>query len=115
MDDIYKNIEEYNLSKKQKILVIFDDVIADMLSNKKLLVTELLIRERKSNLYLVFITHSYFAVPKDIRLNSTHHFVMKIPNKTELQQIGFNHSSDIEFQDLMNLHKKCTEKPYFDY
>ena len=85
-----------------------------MLSNKKLnpIVTELFIRGRKLNISLVFITQSYFAVPKNIRLNSTHYSVMKIPNKRELQQIVFNHSSHIDFQDFMSLYKKCTEKPY---
>ena len=115
MDDIYKNIEEYNPNKKRKVLVVFDDTIADMLSNKKLnpIVTELFIRGRKLNISLVFITQSYFAAPKNIRLNSTHYFVMKIPNKRELQQIAFDHSSDIDFQDFMNLQKKCTAEPYF--
>ena len=114
MDDIYKNIEEYNPNKKRKILIVFDDMIADMLSNKKLnpIVTELFIRGRKLNISLVFITQSYFAVPKNIRLNSMHYFIMKIPNKQELQQIAFNHSSDIDFKDFMNLYKKCTAKPY---
>ena len=86
MDDIYKIIEEYNLNKKQKILTVFDDVVADMLSNKKLQprVTELFIKKRKLNISLVFITQSYFAVPKNIRLNSTHYFLIKIPNKWEL-------------------------------
>ena len=60
-------------------------------------VTELFIKGRKLNISLVFITQSCFAVPKDIRLNSTHHFVMKIPNKREIQQTAFNHSSDIDF------------------
>ena len=80
-----------------------------MLSNKKLnpIVTELFITGRKLNISLVSITQSYFAV----RLNSTQYFVMKIPNKRELQQTAFNHSSDIEFQDFMNLYKKCTAKP----
>ena len=89
-------------------------MLADMLSNKKLnpILTELFIRGRKLNICLVFITQSYFAVPKNIRLNSTHYFVMKIPNKRELQQIAFNHSSDIDFQDFMNLYKKSTAKPY---
>ena len=83
MDDIYKIIEEYNLNKKQKILTVFDDVVADMLSNKKLKprATELFIKKRKLNISLVFITQSYFAVPKNIRLNSTHYFFIKIPNK----------------------------------
>ena len=117
MDDIYENIEEHNPNKKRKKLTVFNDVIADMLNNKKLnpIVTELFIRGRKLNISLVFITQSYFAVPKNIRLNSTHYFVMKIPNKRELQQIAFNHSSDIDFQDFMNLYKKCTTKPYQVY
>ena len=90
MDQIHKNIEEYNPDKKRKILIVFDDMIADMLSNKKLhpIVNELFIRGRKLN---IFITQSYFAVPKNIRLNLTKYFVMKIPNKRELQHIGFNH------------------------
>ena len=82
-------------------------MIADMLSNKKLNPIEV----KKQNISLVFITQSYFAVPKNIRLNSTHHFIMKIPNKRELQKIALNHSSDIYSQDFMNLYKKCTAKP----
>ena len=87
MDDIYKDIEEYNPNKKQKILIVFDDMIADMLINKKLnpIVTELFIKGRKLSISFVFITQSSFAVPKNIRLNSAHYFVMKIPNKRELQ------------------------------
>ena len=114
MDDIYKNIEEYNPNKKQKILIVFDDTIADMLGNKKVnpIVTELFIRGRRLNISLVLIAQSYFAAPKNIRRNSSHYFVMKIPNKRELQQIAFNHSSDIDFQDFMNLYKKRTAKPY---
>ena len=87
MYDIYKNIEEYNPNKKRKIFIVFDDMISDMLtSNKKLnlVITELFIRGKKLNISLVFITQSHFAVPKNIRLNSTHYFVMKIPNKREL-------------------------------
>ena len=82
MDNIYKNIEEYNPNKKRKILYL-TIMIADMFSNKKLnaILTEQFIRGRKLNISLVFITQSYFAVPKNIRLNSTHYFVMKIPNK----------------------------------
>ena len=82
MDDIYKNIEEYNANKKWKLLIAFDDMIAQILSNKKVnpIVTELFIRGRKINNYLVFITQSYFDVLKSIRLNSTHYFVMKISN-----------------------------------
>ena len=113
MDDIYTNIDEY-LNNKRKILIIFDDMIADMLNNKKLnpVVTELIISGRKLNISLLFIKQSYFAIPKNIRLISTHYFVMKIPSKQKLQQVTFNHSSGIDFQGLMNLYKKCTVKPY---
>ena len=75
-------------------------------------VTELFIRGRKLNISVVFIIWTYFAVPKNVRLNSTHYFVMKISNKREVQQIAFNHSSDNDFQDFMNFYKKCTAKPY---
>ena len=64
------------------------------------------------NISLVFITQSYFAVPENVRLNSTHYFIMKIPNKQKLHQIAFNHSSDIEFKDFMNIYKTCTAKSY---
>ena len=114
MDDIYENIEKYNPNKKRKILIVFDDMIADMLSNKKPkpIETELFIRGRKLHISLVFITQSYFAMPKNIRLNSTHHFIMKVTNKRELQQIVFSHSSDIDFRQFMNLYKKYTVKSY---
>ena len=84
-------------------------MIADILNP---IVAELFIRGRKLNISLVFITQSNFVAPKNNRLNSTHYFVMKVPNKRALQQIAFNHSSDIDFQDFMNLYKKCTAKPY---
>ena len=114
MDDIYENIEDYNLNKKRKILIVFDDMIADMLSNRKInpIVTELFTKGRKLNISLVFIAQSYFAGPRNVRLNSIHYFVMKIPNKRGLQQIVFNHSSDIDFQGFMDFYKKCTAKPY---
>ena len=109
MQDVYKNIEQYNIGKKRKILIAFDDMIADVVNNKKLnpVVTGLFIRGRKLNISIVFITQSYFKVSKDVRLNSTHFFIMKISNKTELQQIALNHSSDIDFKDFMKICKKC--------
>ena len=87
MLEVYKNTEDYNPDKKKKVLIVFDDMIADMINNKKLnsIVTELFIRGRKLNLSIVFITQSYFKVPKDVRLNSAHFFIMKIPNKRELK------------------------------
>ena len=88
MDYTYKAIEEYNPIKKLKILIVFDDMIADMPRNKKpsLIATELFVRDRKLHISLVFITQSFFSVPKNLRLNSTHYFTMKIPDKLELQQ-----------------------------
>ena len=107
MQDVYKNTEDYNPINKRKVLIIFDDMIADIINNNKLnpIGTELFIRGRKLNISIVCITQSYFEVPKDVRLNSTHFFIMKIPNKRELQQTALNHSSDIDFKDFMNLQK----------
>ena len=122
MQDVYKNIEDYNPIKKRKVLIVFDDMIADMINKNKLnpIVTELFIRDRKLNISTVFklnistvfIMQSYFKVPKDVRLNSTHFFILKIPNKRELQQIALNHSSDIDFKDFMNIYNKSTKEPY---
>ena len=114
MHDVYQNINDYNPDKENKILIVFDDMIADMINNKKLnsIVTELFIRGRKLNISLVFITQSYFKVPKDVRLNTTHFFIMKIPNKRELQQIAINHSSDINTKDFANIYRKYTAEPY---
>ena len=114
MEDVYENIDEYKINKERRILIVFDDMIADMINNKKLnsIVTELFIRGRKLNISLVFITQSYFKVPKDVRLNTTHFFITKIPNKRELQQIILNHSSDISTKDFINIYKKCTAEPY---
>ena len=114
MHYIYKSINNYNHDKQNKILIVFDDMIADMINNKKLnsIVTELFIRGRKLNISLVFITQSYFKVPKDVRLNTTHFFIMKTSNNRELQQIALNHSSDIDFKDFIKIYRKYTDKPY---
>ena len=114
MQDVYKNIEDYNPRKNRKVLIVFDEMIADMINNKKLnpIVTELFIRGRKLNISIVFNTQSYFKVLKDVRLNSTHFFIMKIPNKRELHQIVLNHSSDIDFKDFIKNLKKYTAEPY---
>ena len=103
--DIYKSIEEYNTNKKHKILIVFDDMIANRLSNKKRnpIVNELFIRGRKLNVSLVSITQSNFTMPKNIWLNSMHYFIMKLPNEQELQQLAFNDSSYIDFKNIMNL------------
>ena len=114
MPDVYKNIGKYNLGKKRKVLIVFDDMVADMINNEELnpIVTELFIRGRKLNFSIVFITQSWFKVPKDVRLNSTHFFVIKCPNKTELQQIALNHWSHIDFKDFTKIYKKYTVETY---
>ena len=111
MQDVYKKIGDYNPRKKRKVLIVFDDMIADMINNNKLnpIITELFVRGRKLNIYIVFIMQSYFKVPKDVRLNSTHFFMMKISNKRELQQNALNHSSDIDFKDFIKIYKKYTK------
>ena len=103
MQDVFKNIEECNIGKERQILIVFDDMIADLINNKKLnsVVTELFISGRKLDVSLVLITQSYFKVPKNVTLNTTHFFIMKITNKRELQQTALNHSSDIGFKDFI--------------
>ena len=85
-----------------------------MISNKNLnpIVTELFVRGRKLNISLAFITQLYFKVPKDVRLNSTHYFIVKIPAKRELHQIALNHSSDVDFNDFMKIYKKYTAEKH---
>ena len=114
MDDVYENINEYNPTRKRKILIVFDDMTADIMANKKFqaILKELFIRCRKLNISLVFITQSYFSVPKDVKLNSTHYLIMKINNRKELQNIAINHSADIDYQDLMKIYRECTKKLY---
>ena len=114
MHNVYKNIDDYNPDKENKILIVFDYMIADMIRNKKLnsILTELFIRGSKLNISFVFITQSYFKVPKDVTLNTSHFFISKVLNKRELQQIAINHSSDISTKDFENIYRKCTAEPY---
>ena len=114
MHDVYQNIDLYNSDKENKILIVFDDVIADMINDKKLnlIVTELFFRYRKFNISLVCISQSYFKVSKDVRNNSTHFLIMRIPNKRELQQIAINHSSDNNIKDFIEIYRKCRDKAY---
>ena len=114
MDDVYENIHDYNPNRIRKILIVFDDMIADIMTNKKFqaIIKELFIRCRKLNISLVFITQSYFSVPKDVRLNSTHYLIMKINNKRELQNIAVNHSADIDYQDFIKIYRECTKEPF---
>ena len=114
MHDVYKNIDDYNPDKENTILIVFDDMIADKVYNKKLnsIVTELFIRGRKLIISLIFITQWYFKVPKDVRLKTSHFFIAKILNKRELQQIAINQSSDINTKDFANIYRKYTDEPY---
>ena len=104
MDDVYK----------QKKKNVFDDMIADIMRNRRfqVIIKELLIRCRKLNISFVFIMQSYFSVPKDVRLNSTHYLIMKINNRRELQNIAINHSVDIDYKDLMKIYRECAKEPY---
>ena len=114
MDGVYDNIDDNNPNRKRKVLIVFDDVIADIMSYKKFqaIIKELLIRCRKKNISLVFISQSYFSVPKDVRLNSTHYLIMKINNKKELQNIAFNHFADIDYNGFVKIYRECTKKSY---
>ena len=97
MGDVYNYIDDYTPKRKRKTLTMFDDMFADIITNKNFqaIIKELFIRCRKLNISLVFITQSYFSVPKEIRLNSTHYLIMKNHHKRELKQITINHSADI--------------------
>ena len=114
MDDVYNNIHDYNTKRKRKILIVLDDIIADIMTNKKFqaIVTELFIRCRKLNISLVFIIQPHFSVPEEVRLNSAHYLIMKIYSKRELQQIAINHAADIDDRDVLKILKIYTNEPY---
>ena len=104
------HVYDYNPTRKRKILIVFDSMIADIKFQAG--VKELFIRCRKLNISLVFITQSYFSLPKEVRLNSARYLIMKIHNKKELLSIGINHSADIDYKDFMKIHRKCLSEPY---
>ena len=87
------------------------------MTNKKFqaIIKDLFIRFRKLNMFIiiVFITQSYFSIPKDVRLNSTHYLIIKINNKRELQNIAINQSADIDYKDFVKIYRECTKEPYF--
>ena len=114
MRDVYKNIGEYNPAPENKILIVFDDMIADMVHNKKLdsIVTELFSRGRKLNISFAFITQSYFKVPKMLDRIQLIFLSQKISNNRVLQEILRNHSSDIKTEDFTNIYRKFTVDPY---
>ena len=93
---------------------MFDGIIANIMTNKecRAIIKKFFIRCRKLNISLVFITQSYFSVPKEVGFNSTHYLIMKIPNERELQQSAINHSACIDYKDLMKIYRKCLSEPY---
>ena len=113
MHDVYEDIDDYNPSRKRKTLIVFADMIADM-SNKKFqaVIKELFIRCRKLNISLIFITQSYFSVPKDVRLNSTDYLIMKLNNRKEFKNIAINNSADIDYNNFVRIYRECTREPF---
>ena len=103
--------------KKRKVLIVFDDSIADIMTNKKLqaIIKEMFIRFKKLNISLIFITQSYFSVPKELRLNSAHYVIFKVNGKRELQTIAINHSADIDYKDFLKIYRSCTNEPYSNF
>ena len=115
MDDVYENMNDYNPIRKRKKLIIFDDMITDIMDNRRFqaIFKELFIRCRRLNISLVFIIQSYFFVPTYVRLNLTHCLTMKINNRIELQNIAIDHSAiDIECNDFMKNYTECTREPF---
>ena len=117
MNDVYENIDNCNPNKKRNILISFDDMIADIMNNQKFqaIIKELFIRCRNLIISLVLIFQSYFSVPKDVILNSTHYLIIKINNTRELQLIiaviAVNHSADIDYKDFMKIYRESTKEP----
>ena len=111
MDDVYENINDYNPIIKRKKIIVFDDMIADIMTNKKFqaIIKELFVGCRKLNISLAFITQSYSSVPKDVRINLTHYLIMKINNKRELQNISCNYSANIDYKGFLKVYRECTE------
>ena len=115
MDDIYDDINDYNKKRKRKVLIVFDDMISHVMSNKKAqqVLKELFIRCRKICISLCFLTQSCFSVPKDVRLNYTHYGIFTLNSKRELQIIAINHSADIDYKDFVKIYRDCTKEPYY--
>ena len=119
MNDVLEDINNYNKKRDKKVLIIFDDMIADIIRSEKFKAIvsfyyfiELFIRCRKLNISIVFITQSYFRTPKDVRLNSTHYILMKIGHKKELKGIAEENSGHLDFKDFLKIYNYCTNEPY---
>ena len=114
MDDVLDDINNYNKNRDKKVLILFDDMIADIEYNKKIkrIIKELFYRARKINVSIVFITQSYFRALKDARLNSAHYILMKIGNKKELKRIAEEKSGHLDYKDFLKIYDYCTREPY---
>ena len=114
MNDVLENINNYNKNRDKKVLIIFDDMIADIIRSEKFkaIVNERFIRCRKLNISIVFITQSYSKTPTDTKLYSTHYILMKIGNKKELKSIAEENSSHLDFKDFLKIYNYCTNEPY---
>ena len=114
MDDVLDDINNYNKNRDKKVLISFDDMIADIEYNKKFkkIIKELFYKARKINVSVVFITQSYFRTFKDARLNSTHYILMKIGNKKELKRIAEEKSSHLDYKDFLKIYNYYTKEPY---
>ena len=114
MNDVLDDINNYNKNRDKKVLIVFDDMIADFEYNKnfKRIIKELFYRARKINVSIVFITQSYFRALKDARLNISHYILMKIGNKKELKRIAEEKSGHLDYKDFLKICNYCTRKPY---
>ena len=114
MDDVLDDINNYNKNRDKKVLIVFDDMIADIEYNKnfKRIIKELFYRVRKINASIIFIMQSYFRALKDARLNSTHYIIMKIGNKKELKRIAEEKSGHLDYKDFLKMYNYCTKERY---
>ena len=114
MSDVLDDINNYNKNRNKKVVIVFDDIIADIEYNKnfKIIIKELFYRSRKINVSSIFIMQSYFRALKDARLNSTYYILMKIGNKKELKRIAEEKSDHLDYKDFLKIYNYCTRKPY---
>ena len=114
MNDVLEDINNYNKNRDKKVLIIFDDTIADIMRSEKFkaIVKEPFVRCRKLNISIVFITQTYFRTLKDARLNNTHYIIMKIGNKKELKSIAEENSGHLDFKDVLKIYNYSTNEPY---
>ena len=115
MDYAYSSINGYNPNRNREILVVLDDMIADIMTNKQFqaaIIKELFIRCKKLNISLAFITEPYFSAPKRVRINLTYYLITNIHNKRKLKDITINHSPDIDYKNFLKVYKKCISELY---